>query len=177
MPKRYLRPLLIVEFLIALQAFYALWAQVGGQYHLDLMFWPWKLGIGLAGAGLITAITASILQNDGEITRRALMLGSLLLVTLGTAGIVTYYYHLNEPTDPQDEEDEQPAKVSNIRYQTTVDAIRGSMRSALPGLAGFAAANHRQAFLAAEGLLEFGHVGDGSVHTELRDGMRIGLRL
>ncbi len=116
MPKRFLRPLLIVEFLIALQAFYSLWSQVGGQYHLDLMFWPWKLGIGIAAAGLITGITASILANDGEMTRRTLMLGSLLLVTLGTAGIVTYYYHLNEPTEQQDEEDDQPAKVSNIGY-------------------------------------------------------------
>jgi hypothetical protein len=115
MHNKFLRPLLIVEFLIAIQVFFTLWSQVGGQYHLDLMFWPWKLGLGLAGAGLIVGITAAIVKADGEITRRALLLGSLLLVTLGTAGIVTYYYHLNEPTEQQDEEDE-PAKISQVIY-------------------------------------------------------------
>jgi hypothetical protein len=115
MHNKLLRPLLIVEFLIAIQVFFTLWSQVGGQYHLDLMFWPWKLGLGLAGAGLIVGITAAIVKADGEITRRALLLGSLLLVTLGTAGIVTYYYHLNEPTEQQDEEDE-PAKISQVIY-------------------------------------------------------------
>jgi hypothetical protein len=54
---------------------FTFWSQVGGQYHLDLMFWPWKFGISLAAAGLITSITA-------DLTRE-----------------VTYYYHLNEPTD------------------------------------------------------------------------------
>jgi hypothetical protein len=115
MHNKFLRPLLIVEFLIAIQVFFTLWSQVGGQYHPDLMFWPWKLGLGLAGAGLIVGITAAIVKADGEITRRALLLGSLLLVTLGTAGIVTYYYHLNEPTEQQDEEDE-PAKISQVIY-------------------------------------------------------------
>ena len=179
MPKRFLRPLLIVEFLIALQVFYTMWSQVGGQYHLDLMFWPWKLVIGVLAAGLITGITASILANDGEITRRALMLGSLLLVTLGTAGIVTYYYHLNEPTEQQDEEDDQPAKVSNIRDHArgyTIRRVR-SGRGLLPGLAGLAAADHRQTFLAAESFLKLRHVRDCPIHAVPRNRVRVGLRL
>ena len=56
MPKHLLRPLLIVEFLIALESIYTFWSEVGGQYHLDLMFWPWKLGVGMAAAWLITAM-------------------------------------------------------------------------------------------------------------------------
>ena len=132
MHKRFLRPLLIVEFLLALQVFFTLWSQVGGQYHLDLMFWPWKLGIGLAAAAFIVAITADIVKNDGEISRRALMYSSLLLVTLGIAGIVTYYYHLNEPTDQQDEDDNEPAKISNI-----------VLPERLPRPAGLSAADHR----------------------------------
>jgi hypothetical protein len=135
MHKRFLRPLLIVEFLIALQVFYTLWSEVGGQYHLDLMFWPWKLGIGVAAAGLIVAITASILEEDGEIGRRTLILGSLLLVTLGTAGIVTYYYHLNEPTDQQGDEDE-PAKISRIEWESAMPCLTKNLiyqvRQALP---------------------------------------------
>ncbi|MDP9055613.1 MAG: hypothetical protein M3N93_15130, partial [Acidobacteriota bacterium] len=107
MPKRLLRPLLILEFLIAVQALFAMWSQVGGQYHLDLMFWPWKLGIGFAAAGLIVAITASIIQHDGEFTRTAILLCSLLILTFALAGAVTYYYHLNEPIDQDDQNDDQ----------------------------------------------------------------------
>jgi len=39
---------LILEFLIAIEMVFTFWSQVGGQYHLDLMFWPWKFGISLA---------------------------------------------------------------------------------------------------------------------------------
>jgi hypothetical protein len=132
MHNRFLRPLLIVEFLIALEVIFTFWAQVGGQYHLDLMFWPWKFGLSVAAAILIVAITANILQHEGEITRRALFFGSLLLVTIGAAGIVTYYYHLNEPADQQDEETDEPAKISNIRWPEP-----------LPGPAGFTTPDHR----------------------------------
>jgi len=130
MHNRFLRPLLVVEFLIAIEAFFTLWSQVGGQYHLDLMFWPWKLGLGVAVAALIVAITANLVRHEGEISRRTLFFGSLLLAALGIAGVVTYYYHLNEPSDLQQEEDGEPAKISEI----------GSGR--LPGSARFPAADH-----------------------------------
>jgi hypothetical protein len=96
------------------------------------MFWPWKFGLSTAAAVLIVAITANILHHEGEITRRALLFGSLLLVTIGAAGIVTYYYHLNEPVDQQDEDTDEPAKISNIRWPDP-----------LPGSAGFTAPYHR----------------------------------
>ena len=69
MRNRLLRPFLIVEFLIAIQAIFAFWSQVGGQYHLDLMFWPWKFGLSIAAASLIVAITANLVKNGGAITR------------------------------------------------------------------------------------------------------------
>ena len=111
MQKNHVRALLIIEFLIAVQVIFTLWSQVGGQYHLDLMFWPWKLGLGLGAAGLIVAITASLLQENAHVTRRVLMLCSLLIVVFAVAGMVTYYYHLNEPVDPQ-ENDDEPTKLS-----------------------------------------------------------------
>ena len=131
MPNRFLRPLMIVEFLIALQAIFALWSQVGGQYHLDLMFWPWKLGIALASAGLIVAITATLVQNEGAIGRRTLLFGALLILTLILAGVVTYYYHVNEPVDQQDDSDEEPARISRL------------FSPELPDPAGVPAAYHR----------------------------------
>src|SRR5437660_12800705 len=98
MRNRLLRPLLIVEFLIAIQVVFTLWSQVGGQYHLDLMFWPWKLVLSVGAATLIVAITANLARTNGAITSRVLLLGALLLATMAIAGVVTYYYHVNEPT-------------------------------------------------------------------------------
>jgi hypothetical protein len=132
MHNRLLRPLLIVEFLIAIQAVFSIWSQVGGQYHLELMFWPWKLGVALVAAGLIVATTASIIQSDGGITRRAILCCSLLIVTFAVAGIVTYYYHLNEPVDQEEDQGDDPPKISLL-------VPPGS----LPGLTGLPSPDHR----------------------------------
>ena len=112
MRNRLLRPLLIIEFLIAIQAVFTFWSEVGGQYHLDLMFWPWKFGLSITASLLIVAITGNLLQNNGAITRYALTLCSFLIVVIVVAGIVTWFYHLNEPPNPDDQSDDQPAKVS-----------------------------------------------------------------
>jgi hypothetical protein len=44
------------------------------------------------------------------------VLGELLAVTLILAGAVTYYYHLNEPTD-DDEDGDQPAQVTRLERE------------------------------------------------------------
>jgi glucan phosphoethanolaminetransferase (alkaline phosphatase superfamily) len=125
MPDRFLRPLLVVEFLIALQAVFAFWSEAGGQYHLDLMFWPWKAGLSIAAAGLIVAITARLLRSDGAVTRRVMVYFSLLIVVLAVAGLVTYYYHLNEPADQDEDEDDQPTRISRvISRESSPDAAR-----------------------------------------------------
>jgi len=105
-----LRPLLILEFLVAIEAIFTLWSQVGGQYHLDLMYWPWKFGLSIGAAALIVAFTARVALDDGAITRRSWLLVSLLMGVVLVAGVVTYYYHLNEPAD-QDDLDE-PSRFS-----------------------------------------------------------------
>jgi hypothetical protein len=161
MRNRLLRPFIIVEFLIAIQAVFTFWSEVGGQYHLDLMFWPWKFGLSIAASGLIVAITSSLVQNNGAITRLALTLCSFLILVVVVAGMVTYFYHLNEPPEQDDQTDEAPARIS----QTLP----------LPRAAGVAAPDHGQAFLTAESLLEFGHVRNGSVDPEAVDGVRVGL--
>jgi len=119
MPYKLLRPLLIVEFLIAVQVVFTFWSQVGGQYHLDLMFWPWKFGISLLAALSITAMTAALVRSEGAMRRRVYLLGALLLATIAVAGCVTYYYHLNEPADEEDQSDTQPT-ISKLAdpYQT-----------------------------------------------------------
>jgi hypothetical protein len=132
MDNRLLRPLLIVEFLIAIESIFTVWSEVGGQYHLDLMFWPWKLGIGVASAGLVVAITANLARNEGRITRRTLWYCSMLIAVLITAGVVTYYYHLHEPVDQDDDQDDEPARISRLVLPPD-----------LPDAAGVSAAYHR----------------------------------
>jgi hypothetical protein len=144
MNNRLLRPLLIVEFLIAIQTIFTFWSEVGGQYHLDLMFWPWKFGLSISAAALVVAITSNLVQNRGAITRLALTLCSFLIVVLVVAGLVTWFYHLNEPPDQDNQQDEEPARISRLLP--------------LPHPAGVPAFDHGQPFLAAESLLELGHI-------------------
>jgi len=111
-----LRPFLVLEFLIAIDAVFTVWSEVGGQYHLDLMFWPWKLGIGAGAATLVVLITGQLARNGGAFTRRARMQSSLLIVLVLLAGLVTYYYHLNEPADQNDDsDDDAPAQVTRSK--------------------------------------------------------------
>jgi hypothetical protein len=82
------------------------------------------LGIGIASAGLIVAVTANLVHNDGQITRRTLLFCSLLIATLSVAGVVTYYYHLNEPADQDEDQDDEPAKISRVLNDVLPDAAR-----------------------------------------------------
>src|SRR5579863_3610421 len=131
MPPKLLRALLTVEYLIAIQVVFTFWSQVGGQYHLDLMYWPWKFGVSLMAALLITGITAALVSSEGKVTKRVLLLGSLLLATVAVAGCVTYYYHLNEPDDQDGEGDAQPT-ISRL--------LRPTKRGRKPGAPAVAAA-------------------------------------
>jgi len=100
MLKSFRRPFHAALFLLAMLAFNSLWVLVGGQYHLDLMFWPWKIVLSLLAACLaVLAVTGT--------RRRAWITGALLVATLAAAGAVTYYYHLNEPADEDEEQTDQ----------------------------------------------------------------------
>ena len=148
-----LRILLGIEYLIAVQVLIAFWSHAGGQYHLDLMFWPWKAAIPLAGAALVVAITSGLARGSRWKSPRILLMWVGLALLMVVAGVVTYYYHVNEPTD-QDDED-QPAQITRTGY------LPG-----LPGAAGFGATNHGGVRLASESLLEFRHVGNHAVDPE-----------
>jgi hypothetical protein len=94
-------------FLVALTTVLEFWNIVGGSYHLELMYWMWKFGISLAMAGMITAL-ASVLAVRGKLDFAAFWrLIIFMALTMALAGGVTYYYHLNEPTD--DEQSDEPS--------------------------------------------------------------------
>lgn len=116
MPRSFSRILYAIEFLLALMAALTLWSQSGGQYHLDLMPWYWKLGLPAAAALAFTRLT--MIWADEHLGRRSMAMWVVVLVlVIGCAGAVTYYYHLYEPTDQEESADPATA-TSAIRNQT-----------------------------------------------------------
>ncbi len=99
-----------VELLLAVPAVFTLWSQVGGQGHLDLMPWYYKL---LLGGGMSIACvlaTAAVVERDRFPNGRFLgWVGAIVLIG-AVMGAVTYYYHLHESYDETDEE--QPASAA-----------------------------------------------------------------
>lgn len=97
-----------IEFLIALIAIFTVWSQVGGQPHLDLMPWYVKFAIAFAAASACVKSTSVIIASEvaseriwtGVTLRWLLALFAIMLL----AGAVTYYYHLTEPAEPDDNE-------------------------------------------------------------------------
>jgi hypothetical protein len=105
-----LRLLYALEFLIALIATYTVWSQVGGQGHLDIMAWYWKLFLGV-GISLATVKATAAAVGDKRTWNRRTLRWISIIVLLGLAcGTVTYYYHLNEP--PDEEEESSPAATA-----------------------------------------------------------------
>ena len=92
-----------IEFLIALIATYTVWSQVGGQGHLDMMAWYWKLVLGVGIAFATVKATGAAVSNKRTWNARTLKWISVVLALALACGAVTYYYHLTEP--PDDEED------------------------------------------------------------------------
>lgn len=121
----WLRLAYAVEFLIALIAILALWSEVGGQGHLDLMAWYIKLASVLALAWCSTRFTASIVEQPKFWNHRSAgwFLGIVVMVI--TMAAITLYYHLHEEPD-QDSDEPSPTanvlrgQVSPLRITTRV---------------------------------------------------------
>lgn len=110
-----LRLLYAIEFLIALIATYTVWSQVGGQYHLDLMAWYWKLGLGAGIAFAAVKATAAAAAGQRAWNARTLRWVSVVIALSLACGAVTYYYHLNEPpSDEEDQEDTAPTSQTAL---------------------------------------------------------------
>jgi hypothetical protein len=84
------------------------WAQVGGQGHLDLM--PWYSKLLLAGGFSYAAVKATMAAVRRDRFRNRGTIGWLAaaLALMVTMGVLTYYEHLHEPAD---DEEEPPARV------------------------------------------------------------------
>jgi hypothetical protein len=103
MTHKLLRLAYACEFLLALVAIFTGWSEIGGQAALDLMYWGWKIGFGVALAGGVVGYTAAIVDEEKIMNARAARwLAAILLLTLAT-GVVTYYYALEAESGETDE--------------------------------------------------------------------------
>ena len=113
MSARFLRLAYVAEFLLALLAVLTFWSEIGGQDHLDLMPWYDKfiLSVGLALA--IVMATVAAVSNENAWNRGTIVyLIAAIMLLAGMAG-VTYYYHLHENDDEEDQGD-RPNPVASV---------------------------------------------------------------
>jgi hypothetical protein len=109
------------QFLIALIAIFALWSQVGGQSHLDLLPWSVKLGLGLAAAYGVVRATAAAVAGERAWNGQTVRWLGLTLAVLAACGYATYYAHMNlEETDDGDQQ-----------ADTTISSLHIGMRLCL----------------------------------------------
>lgn len=91
------------EFLLAVVAVFTMWGQVGGQGHLDLMPWYWKFLLGCGLSAAVVGLTAVLVREDHTRSRRSVSWGLAVLALMAAMAAVTFYYHLHEVDDSDEE--------------------------------------------------------------------------
>jgi undecaprenyl pyrophosphate phosphatase UppP len=115
MESRFLRIAYALQFVVTLMSVFEVWAQVGGQGHLDLMPWYWKILLACSLSLAVVKATVASVNRDrfwNKWTFAWLVIALALIVTMG---FLTYYEHIHEPPD---EGDEPPAQIHLGRPQT-----------------------------------------------------------
>lgn len=102
------------QFLIALIAIFVLWSQVGGQSHLDLVPWYWKLLFGAGAALAVVKATAAAVEHDHTWNASTLKWLGLLLLLLTLCGLASYYQHIYGETDEEDQQDTQTSSTASL---------------------------------------------------------------
>lgn len=108
MESRYLRIAYAIQYVVTFLSTFEIWSQVGGQAHLDLMPWYWKLLLGAVLSLAVVKATSSAVRRDRFRNPGTTAWLSAAAVVMVAMGLLTYYEHLHEPTD---EEEEAPARV------------------------------------------------------------------
>jgi hypothetical protein len=109
-----LRILYVCEFWLVLLTVHVVWPQAGGQTHLDIMAWPWKLLLPMALSFAVVGMTAAAVEGETFWNSRSFKwLVLIALLTLAIAS-VTYYYHLHENDAPEEVTPEETASIRVI---------------------------------------------------------------
>ena len=112
MEARFLRIAYTVQFLVTLMAIFEVWAQVGGQGHLDLMPWYSKLLPACLLSLATVKATAAAVHRDKFWNRWTSAWLAIILALIVAMGMLTYYEHLHEPAD---EGEETPSQIQLSR--------------------------------------------------------------
>jgi hypothetical protein len=92
------------QFLVALIAVFVVWDEVGGPYHLDLMPWWLKLGLGTGVAYTVVRATAAAVSGSAAWNVGTLKWCVATLALLGGCAIANYYCNVyGEEIDEQNE--------------------------------------------------------------------------
>ncbi len=100
-----IRAAYVLIFLLSVLVSFTIWPQVGGQAHLDVMPFYWKLLLPLAFSFTIVRASIAAGRQPDAWNRKAVL---WLISALFFAGIIaglTYYYHLQESKEPLDSDD------------------------------------------------------------------------
>jgi hypothetical protein len=108
MEARFVRIAYAIQFVVTLMSIFEVWAQVGGQGHLDLIPWSGKLLLASSLAWATVKATAAAVHRDKFWNRWTVAWLAFALALIVTMGALTYYEHLHEPAD---EGDEPPSQI------------------------------------------------------------------
>ena len=112
------------EFLLALICGFAVWSQVGGQGHLDLLPWYIKLVCGLALSWSIVRFTAGMVEQETAWNRRTRGWLLAIIATGMVMAAITFYYHLHEvPDEPDTDESSTATSVNAGEPDTSISPI------------------------------------------------------
>lgn len=103
------------QFLLALLAVFFLWSEVGGQVHLDLMPWYLKLVLGGGAAFATVKATAAAVGHEKAWNSKTLRWTGILIALLVGCGLASYYYHVYEEPDENEDQDLTSALIAARR--------------------------------------------------------------
>lgn len=103
-----LRLAYVALFLLALIAVFVLWSEVGGQNHLDLLPWFWKLALGAGAAYAATRATAAAVAEKDAWNRHTRRWCVALAFLLLACGLLTYYAHVYLESDEDQQDSGEP---------------------------------------------------------------------
>lgn len=95
----------MAEFLLAITAATIVWSEVGGQ-AMDIIPWYTKLAALMALALTTVRFTIALVEQPGGWGARSLRWAVTLVLIGCMMFAITCYYHLHEPQDDSDDEDE-----------------------------------------------------------------------
>ena len=111
--QRWLRLAYTFEYLLTLQTGLALWTQVGGEGHMDLLPWYLKFTCLAFLAFSVVQFSSGLVEQERFWNRKSrFWFGAVLLAAILMGGI-TFYYHLHEASEDSETDQTSAALVRN----------------------------------------------------------------